>query len=785
MSDVNINIRLVTTAAVAAAGKLGDKLKDTEKSAKSLGDSLGSIGTIARGVFLGNIIQTGLFTLTRAVTDLTFAFAEFEQQLVSIGKTTGLEGKALQDLGRGFQELSTEIPVTTEELLRLGTIAGQLGIQRSEDILKFTETVARLGSAVDGASVDDFAKQLSRIAGLTDVPIDQIDRLASAFVDLGNNVKANEAEIAAVALEVSKVASIYGVTADEVAGLSATFAELGISAELARSATLTTLRSITDAASRGGPKLEKFLELTNLTAEEFKDLAKNSPVEVVTLLSEGLGKLSEQGIDKVNESLRVLNLNEKRTATGLSALATQSDRLRQNVERSSVAFTENRALLEESNRAYDTQLSEVQLLKNEYNKFAQEVSEGTAPALTSIISKLRTVTVAMGQVTEATKEFLGLNEELSAADEKFNGQDLNQALLIRSEILSDINEKVRDQQEIIVFRQNLIDSAIGKEKEANKELLQQELIKLNSLKQIAAGEQDRVNAIRERIAAENEGAKTTPGAPAVPTGEPTIDEVSEYFAQRASIRAAFDAQELVSKQEQDLLEGLRLENGLSRLENFYIEQEKLRQQDKLAAEENATEKEKILADIGQKAADKARDAQKKAERKELEGKRVFQGQLNQLAANGSKEAFAIQKALAVQQAILNADKAVLGATAFGNEIGGPALGAIFGAIAKVTTAAQVASIVSAKPPSFQNGGIVPGTSFSGDNVEARVNSGEVILNRQQQAQTLFAIANGQSGSGQQRPQEIVSNITVELDGETVARAVSRQVADGMVLGENQ
>lgn len=47
---------------------------------------------------------------------------------------------------------------------------------------------------------------------------------------------------------------------------------------------------------------------------------------------------------------------------------------------------------------------------------------------------------------------------------------------------------------------------------------------------------------------------------------------------------------------------------------------------------------------------------------------------------------------------------------------------------------------------FANGGIVGGNSFSGDNLTARVNSGEMILNGSQQAQ-LFAMANGSSSSG--------------------------------------
>lgn len=51
---------------------------------------------------------------------------------------------------------------------------------------------------------------------------------------------------------------------------------------------------------------------------------------------------------------------------------------------------------------------------------------------------------------------------------------------------------------------------------------------------------------------------------------------------------------------------------------------------------------------------------------------------------------------------------------------------------------MVATAKSAFAGSYANGGVVPGTSYSGDKLWARVNSGEVILNRSQQA----ALASG-------------------------------------------
>ena len=64
-----------------------------------------------------------------------------------------------------------------------------------------------------------------------------------------------------------------------------------------------------------------------------------------------------------------------------------------------------------------------------------------------------------------------------------------------------------------------------------------------------------------------------------------------------------------------------------------------------------------------------------------------------------------------------------------------------------TVAAALASARSQRSQRFANGGIVGGSSFTGDRVTANVNSGEMILNRSQQAR-LFQMANSGGIGGQ-------------------------------------
>jgi hypothetical protein len=59
------------------------------------------------------------------------------------------------------------------------------------------------------------------------------------------------------------------------------------------------------------------------------------------------------------------------------------------------------------------------------------------------------------------------------------------------------------------------------------------------------------------------------------------------------------------------------------------------------------------------------------------------------------------------------------------------IAAVTGGLA--TMVSTIASIKSATAGSYAEGGIVPGTSYSGDRLTAQVNSGELILNRSQQS----------------------------------------------------
>lgn len=149
----------------------------------------------------------------------------------------------------------------------------------------------------------------------------------------------------------------------------------------------------------------------------------------------------------------------------------------------------------------------------------------------------------------------------------------------------------------------------------------------------------------------------------------------------------------------------------------------------------------------------------------------FVKMLADLAAEQIKNIIAVQVAnVAAAKVNIAANAAEAGSKAAAASAGW----ALWGAIA---IGAGIMAAVLAFADGFATGGVVPGNSFNGDNVLARVNSGEMILNRAQQAR-LFDIADGNAepvgGSG------AVINQTINVQNAGDLTAITQAIKRGTV-----
>ena len=129
----------------------------------------------------------------------------------------------------------------------------------------------------------------------------------------------------------------------------------------------------------------------------------------------------------------------------------------------------------------------------------------------------------------------------------------------------------------------------------------------------------------------------------------------------------------------------------------------------------------------------------------------------------------------VMQAVANI------ALGFAQAVASPATGAagVFGWIAAATAGlatmvSTIAAVKSATSGSYASGGIIPGNSYSGDNLTANVNSGELILNRAQQESVASQLQNNNPMQNLQLSTEVSgTNLRIVLNNDNRSKGGSR------------
>ncbi len=226
-------------------------------------------------------------------------------------------------------------------------------------------------------------------------------------------------------------------------------------------------------------------------------------------------------------------------------------------------------------------------------------------------------------------------------------------------------------------------------------------------------------------------------------GQRQVDVFAELRQSRLDQDAEFDAIEAEIKTAQDEAEFQRLADNLGREEALRT----LSESKKLAEEGKTVEARKKLREADRKAAEKDLgslfDFEKNTNAGRAANFKSTLGTIATLQSQSNSTLFAIGKAAAISTATIDGIAAVQKALASAPPPFNFALAALVG----VATAANLAKIASAQPPSRQSGGFVPGVFSPTDNTLINAAPGELVLNRRQQTNLFNAINQDQIGGG--------------------------------------
>lgn len=308
---------------LGAMGTNLEALGKADKPFKILGNAVVNFGKATLTFLLSPIglVLSALGALFYLIVRNKDTVIQFNDALVNVGKTANISGEELRGLGEDIVNLSRKLKVIrTPALLEYATVAGQLGVKGRDNILAFTESLAKLETATN-ISGQEGASNIARLLTLTDGGVQNVKDFGDEIVNLGNNFAATENEILTNATAIAQNVAQYNIGRKAILAYATATKAVGLEAELTGSTIGRTLGLI-EKAIRTGKGIDEVAKLTGVNVENLKKQFKEDPGAVFNNFIAGLNSVNVAG-GSVNGQLENIGITSIRDQRVISSLATK------------------------------------------------------------------------------------------------------------------------------------------------------------------------------------------------------------------------------------------------------------------------------------------------------------------------------------------------------------------------------------------------------------------------------------------------------------------------------
>ena len=349
------------------------------------------------------VITAGIAAVAGAVMTIKTtveAFAEYDDKLVDVMKTTDLTKMDTKELNDEIRKIDTR--TAQLELLELARVAGKLGIRGKADILGFVNATDKIKVALAedlGGDTEESVRQLGKLVDIFKLDKEftmeeSLLKIGSAMNALGASGTANEAYMLEFTKRVAGVAPTAGIAIDKILGIATTLDELGQTSEVSGTAFNQVIsnmfKNTAQYARVAGMELEDFTNLMNTDANE----------AFIQLLIGAKG--SSDGFGLLAKSLSSLGMDGVRATNVLGVLAANIDQLRENQKFSNEEFIKGNSLLIEFNKKNSSAQAQLEKAGKIFKQVQVDLGEKLSPIYADTIHKASTLLKVFG----ATVEFL-------------------------------------------------------------------------------------------------------------------------------------------------------------------------------------------------------------------------------------------------------------------------------------------------------------------------------------------------------------------------------------------
>ena len=257
----------ITAAVVQSTQAIKANTAASKSSASGLNEFLSNAQAAAAAVAeLWASVEVG-----RGALD---TFREYELNMVVVEKVTKMGKEEMKNFEAGFDALAKKSAgLNVDQLGHVAGQAAQLGIRGTDNILKFTETMARM-SLTTATLGEDASKDFARVLIATGDASkgaaqfgQAMDDFANILPALGQSSAATEGQLLQPAKPVAQATSQFHLGTPAVMGFSSAIASMGLEPRLAATAMSRTLIALRDAAMSNTAPMRELTQITGITAD--------------------------------------------------------------------------------------------------------------------------------------------------------------------------------------------------------------------------------------------------------------------------------------------------------------------------------------------------------------------------------------------------------------------------------------------------------------------------------------------------------------------------------------
>ena len=441
------------------------------------------------------LVYSGWNAISGRLKQIISGNLELSDSLADVQKTTGIAGDSLAFLSRQIDRIDTRS--SQEQLHQLAATAGQMGIDSSTEVLGFVNAANQLNVALNELG-EDGVQDLAKIAQLTgDVATMGIEKsllaIGSSINELSANSSASAGPIADFMRRVGGLAPVANLTTSNLAALGATADALGQPIEVAGTAMNKFIMSLVT-------NTEEISYALNIDLDTMQRLIDSGrTMEAIVMVLEKVKTAGAEGGAALNSIFKELGSDGARMTQVLSAMSQNTEFLKEQVNLSTIAFSEATSATEEYNVKNENAAAIVERIGNTIREIF--VNSDNTISITNFLKKilkvvetftslsdagvvLRSVLIAIGVQLGATA--MGLNKlwkeimvtktgtiSLTRAWQRFNLVLKNNAfglVLAAGFALLNLVTRLGKEQKMLTAHIEELNAALNEEKDALKRL---------------------------------------------------------------------------------------------------------------------------------------------------------------------------------------------------------------------------------------------------------------------------------------------------------------------------